>query len=368
MSESCPTVAPGQPLTPLQRTALQLVARLHGGRDVVLAIDLTESVGLNEEGRLRLRQIVSDSLQPGDTVYVVPFASTVAPLEAPIAFKSNEDVDRIIPGIESQSDGNFRNTDIQLAELSIYQKLAQINQCRLTESQAIKPQSVVWITDAPLGTKLGSEWIETPFESPFRKENSLPSQQRRAWMQALPLQERSLSIRTKNEQVYKLTVVDIPATVQEFCTPAPGGKETCLVNAYLWGQLWLPTAGLAIGLIAILLAVKTWMSWQKKWQLIVDFDSEQEEQRCYLRHNQRIAIGEYDGNCVDAIDCPGEEVRAYLERKGNSLYLVPTGLAKIDYNGREVTQRTRLSGNQMRLNCPDGNNRDFEFAIEIKKS
>jgi hypothetical protein len=44
------------------------VARLHGGHDVVLAIDLTESVGLNDEGRIRLRQIVEDSLRPGDPV------------------------------------------------------------------------------------------------------------------------------------------------------------------------------------------------------------------------------------------------------------------------------------------------------------
>ena len=51
-------VAPGQPLTPQQKTGLELVAHLpwHGGRDVVVAIDVTESVGLNDEGRIRLRQ------------------------------------------------------------------------------------------------------------------------------------------------------------------------------------------------------------------------------------------------------------------------------------------------------------------------
>lgn len=76
-----PRVTPGQPLTPQQQTGLELVARLHSERDVVLAIDLTESVGLNNEGRIRLRQIIEDSLKPGDSVYVVPFASNVAPLE-----------------------------------------------------------------------------------------------------------------------------------------------------------------------------------------------------------------------------------------------------------------------------------------------
>ncbi len=75
MSEICTAVTPGQPLTDFQKTGLEWVGRLHGGRDVVLAIDLTESVGLNDEGHIRLRQIVEDSLKSGDTVYVVPFAT-----------------------------------------------------------------------------------------------------------------------------------------------------------------------------------------------------------------------------------------------------------------------------------------------------
>ncbi|MDP5016516.1 MAG: VWA domain-containing protein, partial [Dolichospermum sp.] len=62
-------ITPGQPLTDTQRNGLQLVS-LWGGskRDVVLAIDVTESVGLNDQGRIRLRQIVADSLKPGDSV------------------------------------------------------------------------------------------------------------------------------------------------------------------------------------------------------------------------------------------------------------------------------------------------------------
>lgn len=58
-----------------------MASRIYGGRDVVIAIDLTESVGLNAEGRLRLTQIIEDSLHRGDTVYVVPFASDVNPLQ-----------------------------------------------------------------------------------------------------------------------------------------------------------------------------------------------------------------------------------------------------------------------------------------------
>ncbi len=50
-----PTVTPGQPLSPQQKMGLELVSRLHKGRDVVIAIDLTESVGINGEGRIRLR-------------------------------------------------------------------------------------------------------------------------------------------------------------------------------------------------------------------------------------------------------------------------------------------------------------------------
>lgn len=370
MSATCETVAPSpQPLTPWQKAGLELVAFFRG-RDVVLAIDLTESVGLNDEGRIRLRQIVEDSLQRGDTVYVVPFASTVFPQASVIEFRGQEkDIDRILEAIPFQTNRDLRNTDIQQAELFIYQKLAQLNQCRFAQNQPIKPQSVVWLTDAPLLTQPGipsQVWRETPADSPFRVENSRESQQRWGWLQALPLDKRSLPITTDKNQVYKLTVVDIEPTVQEFCTPAPGGKETCLVTSYLIKQLWLPGAGLAIGLIIFIFFIQKWLSWQKKWQVIADFSSEdtEDEKICYLRNNQQIAIGE-DG--VNSIECPGSEVRAYLERKGNRFYLVPTGLEQIFYNGREITQRTLLSDSQIRINCPYGRNRDFEFLIRIKK-
>ena len=70
---------------------------------------------------------------------------------------------------------------------------------------------------------------------------------------------------------------------------------------------------------------------------------------------------------VDEIDCPGSEVRAYLERQGNQLYLVPTQLAPIHWNGKELNKRTRLSGNSIKLNCPDERNSDFYIQLKIKK-
>ena len=382
MAESCQAVTPGQPLAPLQKTGMELVARLHGGRDVVLAIDLTESVGLNDEGRIRLRQIVEDSLRPGDTVYVVPFATTVNPLaanvnpllpETSIKFNGKNDLDLILQAIPFQPNLNFQNTDIQQAELSIYQGLANINQCRLSQNQPIKPQSVVWISDAPLFTQSPAssrEWVETPANSQFRIGNSQASQQRQNWLQVLPLRERSLAIKTKDNKQYKLSVVDISPNVQEFCTPAPGGRETCLVSAYLFNQLWLPVLISGIALTAgVVTGIKFWRL-QKKWTLAVDLraTAKEDDQVCYLGNNQRIAIGEYESSCADSIDTPGPEVRAYLLRKGVKLYLEPTGEAAIFLNGKEVTERTLITNTtRIRLNCPDAKKREYEIVIQVKK-
>ncbi|MEH2422369.1 MAG: VWA domain-containing protein [Nostoc sp.] len=375
-------ITPGQTLTYTQKVGLDLVAVLGGGRDVVLAIDLTESVGLNNEGRIRLHQIIQDSLKPGDSVYIIPFAqdivlsevkSDVNPLGTPIYFIRNnqENIDRILAKIPSP-DPKFSGTDIQQAEFTIYQGLAQINQNRLQENQYIKPQSVVWVTDAPLFTQPGIPskiWIETPAGSPFRIAESPESQQRQAWIKDFPIQKRSLSIKTLNNQQYKLTVVDVAPTVQEFCTPAPGNQETCLVTPYLIKKLWIP------GLISILILVGLFLGGlklyrlQKKWELIVDFEAtaKPEDQKCSLPNNKRIAIGEYDSTCVDSIDCPGIEVRAYLERKGEKLYLVPTNLTPIYYNDQEITSRTLIDKSKFRLNCPDFRNRDYEIIIQLKK-
>ena len=368
MSIACQTVAPSQQvLSPWQKLGLEWIARLNGGRDVVLAVDLTESVGLNDEGRIRLRQIVENSLQKGDFVYVVPFAATVNPLSPTdnpslakaILFQEKEDIDRILEAVPLQSSSTQRQTDIQLAESFVYQELAQNNQCLLADRQGIKPQSVVWLTDAPLLTDPGvtSEvWIETPADSPFRSEDSLESQQRQAWLDALPLQKRSQTIDN-----YQLTVVDLPPTVQEFCTPAPGGKETCLVTSYIVGQLWLP-ALISLLILAVSTVSGTWvikylMSLKKTWQLKV-ISQEEEEQVRFLRNQQSLTIG-------DDIECPGAEVRGFLKREGNNLYLDPSSQElPIYYQGREITKRQQLQGNYIRLNCPY-QSRDFELVIQV---
>ncbi|MDJ0735138.1 MAG: VWA domain-containing protein [Nostocaceae cyanobacterium] len=384
MTEDSATVVPSrQHLSPVQKIGLNLVSYLHGGRDVVLAIDLTESVGLNDEGRIRLRQIVKDSLKPGDSVYIVPFArnviwnevtSVINPLGIRIEFKSEnkDNVDKILAKIPLNSDSTRYNTDIQRAELIVYQGIAQLNQNRLQKNQPIKPQSVVWVTDAPLLREPGitsDVWVETPAQSPFRIANSLESQQRQAWIEALPIQVRWRSITTKDNREYKLTVVDIVPTVQEFCTPAPGGEETCLVNSYLIKQLWLPGLVFFLILVSTIFGVIKFWRLQKKWELIVDFEvtAKPEDQKCRLPNKKRIAIGEFDASCVDSIDCPGEEVRAYLVRKGEKLYLEPTNLAPIYYQGRKIDSRIVISRSRFRLNCPDAYNREYEIVIQIKK-
>jgi hypothetical protein len=380
---ACQNITPArESLTNAQKFGLDMVARLSGGRDVVLAIDLTESVGLNDEGRIRLRQIVQDSLSPGDSVYVVPFATTVNPLmpninpltaEKAIKFHGQQDIDKILQVIPLRADRKLQNTDIQRAELFIYQNLAQLNQCRLGKIQPIKPQSIVWMTDAPLLTKPGITtdiWVETPLDSPLRLANSPESLARKNWLEKLPIKTREQPIKTNNNKEYKLTVIDIAPTVQEFCTPAPGGKESCLVNRYLFKQLWLPVSISAIFLIALVINTFKFYRGQKKWQLILDFlDTEKEDDKiCSLGNNQRIAIGEYDPNCVDSIDTLGPEIRAYLVRKGEKLYIEPTGDATIFLNRKEITEKTLISSSLINLNCPDPKRKiDFEITIKIKK-
>lgn len=372
-------VTPGQNLSSLQKTGLELVTHLHSGRDVVLAIDLTGSVGINDEGRIRLRQIVEDSLKPGDSVYVVPFASDVAslkgasilhPLGTPTEFssKSKENIDKVLNKIPLSANLKLQNTDIQRAELTVYQGLAQLNQNRLQQNQSIKPQSVVWITDAPLSTNSGNEWIETPVNSPFRVKDSSESKERQAWLKALPINKKELLIQNAESKEYKLAVVDIAPNVQEFCTIAPGSKEFCKVNPYLFGQLWLPAS-----ILSIVLAFTPFLLWhltklRKKWRIIVTSDLNEEESECRpLVSGKSFAIGEADSKCIDEINCPGSEVRAYLERRGNQLYLVPTKLAPIQWNGRDVVKPTRLTGNPIKLNCPDDRSGDFYIKIKVKK-
>ncbi|MFN9175880.1 MAG: hypothetical protein ACK58N_15600 [Synechocystis sp.] len=94
----CRNVTPGEPLNSWQALGLKAISKLQGSRDVVLAFDLTGSVDFNDEGRIRVKQIIKDSLKPGDRVYVVPFASDVNPLNPkensflnPIKFTGKEE-------------------------------------------------------------------------------------------------------------------------------------------------------------------------------------------------------------------------------------------------------------------------------------
>lgn len=377
-------ITPGQPLTDTQRNGLQLVSLWGGGkRDVVLAIDITESVGLNDQGRIHLRQIVEDSLKPGDSVYVVPFPQNLVfdavisvenPLGKPIYFrdKNSENINKVLAKIPFNSDPNRYGTDIQRAELTVYQGIAQINQNRVSKNKLIKPQSVVWITDAPLSTKPGitsQVWIETPANSPFRIATSPESQERQGWIKALSFKERSLIIKKQDNKDYTLTVVDLNPTVQEVCTPIPGGQETCLVNPYLFKQLWLPSLILLLILASMVGGILKYAKLQKKWEVRIKLedDGEDEEQICRLPNNKKIAIGEYDPSCIHSIDFRGGELQAYLERKGEKLYLVPTEDTKIELNNKKVTSRTLISTSKFTLNCPDSRQREYEISIKIKK-
>ncbi|MGV2827580.1 VWA domain-containing protein [Myxosarcina sp. GI1(2024)] len=376
---NCTEISPGQPLKPWQQFGLKLVSRIYGGRDVVVAVDLTESVGLNAEGRLRLTQIINDSLQSGDLVYVLLFASKVNPLQSdrnPINLDSGikfrhkpEVIKQIVNTLPFNSEIQFNNTDIQNAELFTYRELARLNHCRLVGSIPLKPQSVVWLTDAPLLTEPGIDsatWIETPANSPFRKSNSQLSQERQSWLRTLPLNKRSQTITTDNNRTYQLSVVDLPATVQEFCTPAPVGKETCLVTPYIVKMLWLPTLVLAAILIAGGLYSRYLFSLNKKWKLKISFDSDGniEPRTCYLKHGQKIALG---SNNLKDIYCPGEDIRGYLHRKGNKLYLKPTKNAPpILYRDRELTKEELINSGRFKINCPE-RGKDFDISIKVVK-
>ena len=377
-------ITPGQPLTDTQKKGLQLVSLLgRGKRDVVLAIDVTESVGLNDQGRIRLRQIVEDSLKPGDSVYVVPFAQNVVfdevisvenPLGKPIYFskKNSENINKVLAKIPFNYDPNRYGTDIQRAELTVYQGVAQINQNRLAKNQSIKPQSVVWITDATLGTKPGitSEiWIETPANSPFRIATSPESEERQNWIKSLPLHERSLIIKNQDSKDYKLSVIDLNPTVQEICTPAPGGQETCLVNPYLLKQLWFPSLILLLLIAAGVWSLCKFTRLQKKWKLRIRFedDAEDEEKLCMLPNTKKIAIGEDDPSYGDSIDSPGGEIRGYLQRQGEKLYLVPTPEGNIQLNNKKITSKTLITNSRFTLNCPDSRQRDYQINVKVEK-
>ncbi|WP_330202306.1 vWA domain-containing protein [Cyanobacterium sp. Dongsha4] len=375
MSDYCQQkIAIGEELSPNQLQGLELVSLLSGGRDVVFAIDLTESVNLDDEARVRLKQIITDSLNKGDTVYIVPFSSQVNPTNPninPLTEKDSipflnpqEDIERIIEKIPLKTNLNEKNTDIQLAEHFIYENLAQINQNRLCKNQPIKTQSVVWLTDAPLNTSAGitsEKWIETPPNSPYRDSSTPESQNRQNWINHLKTAENTRQLEGKN---YNLTVIDLPATVQEFCTPAPGGKETCFVNKYIFDQLWLSTTILSVIILSLLgggiFAIKYYLSLKTIWTLKIELPNDEDRLNASLKNKNSLSIGE-------DIECKGGEIRGYLKREGNKLFIEPTNTLPIIYRDRELRKKQLIEGNIIRLNCPY-KDRDFYITIIVSKN
>ncbi|MEB3121903.1 MAG: VWA domain-containing protein [Snowella sp.] len=374
---NCLSVTPGDLLNSWQKAGLNLVSHLQGGRDVVLAFDLTGSVNFNEEGITRSRQIIEDSLQSGDKVYVIPFASDVNPLNpsndpfsTPLEFTGkSDDISRII-ALLPKTNSNLQNTDIQKAEAFIYKGLAKLNQCRFTENKGIKPQSIVWITDAPLLTpkEISSDvWPETPKNSPFRQAESSQSRDRNKWIEALPLKKRSQKITTNDNKSYELSIVDIEPTVQEFCTPAPGGKQICSVNSYLFHQLWLPGLLLGLGIIISGFAIRYLVSLQKSWKFKIEYPKNLEipKETKNLKNYKKIYLG---GERSPLIDCPGNECRGHLERKGNQLYITATKEGKVYYRNKLITNSIKIESlKRFTLNCPDAQERDFEIVIQVTK-
>jgi hypothetical protein len=64
--------------------------------------------------------------------------------------------------IPLSADLKIQNTDIQKAELTIYQGIAQLNQESPSQNQPIKPPVRCWITDAPLLANSGNDGTEIP--------------------------------------------------------------------------------------------------------------------------------------------------------------------------------------------------------------
>ena len=205
--------------------------------------------------------------------------------------------------------------------------------------------------------------------SPLRIATSPESQERQNWIKALSFKERSLIIKNQDNKDYKLSVIDINPTIQEFCTPAPGGQETCLVNPYLLKQLWFPSLILLSLIAAGVRSLCKFARLQKKWKLRIRFedDAEDEEKLCMLPNKKKIAIGEDDPSYEDSIDSPGGEIRGYLQRQGEKLYLVPTPEGNIQLNNKKVTSKTLITNSIFTLNCPDSRQRDYQINVKIEK-
>jgi hypothetical protein len=374
-------VTPGQKaLTSDQQSRLDWVAHLQGGRDVIFAIDITESVGINDKGRNSLKQIIQDSLDPGDTVYIVPFASDILlkqrsidrPFGEPIYFKQKDPIiiQEILDRVPLNANLTVQNTDIQRAELTIYQGIAQINQNRLYQNEKVRPQSIVWLTDAPLNTVEAKEWKEIPFDSPFRNIGSTESISRQNWLKNLNIITRQRELKIDK---FTLTVVDLPPTIQESCTPAPGGKESCLVDNYLKGQLWLPFTIISI-IFTILIAalglyLNWWMKTKKDWQIHVNLDSRVDDEIPIIKlsNNKTIGIGGVDERCREGIAWKNSEIRGYIERRGNQTYLIPNFTQSIYLNDIEVKKQVKITTSRIKIRCLDSQQRDCYLELRISK-
>ncbi|MDR7897167.1 MULTISPECIES: hypothetical protein [unclassified Thermosynechococcus] len=327
-----PPVVPGnRPLTPQQKDGLAWVGRW-GGRDVVLAIDLTESVGLNDPGRLHLRQIIEKTLTKGDTVHILPFAMTV---RSPVVFEyqGSVDIPKILEAVPMNA-GTEQGTDIMCAELFVYRYLAQLNQDRLHNQQPIKNQSVIWITDAPLNLPQGQadQWIEVP-NSVCGLADTPEAQERSQWFAALPMQQRS--IQPGN---FQLTVVDVPATVQEFCTPKPGGGDICLVDAYLRGQLgWQILLASVLGVLVLgagLWFAVHWLRQQIPWSVTVQVGDQ--EYRFALKHGQKIGVGGSVAGTFLVVPLPSMMAIAILERRDQNLIIHALESGELTCDGQPI--------------------------------
>ncbi|MBD2175673.1 VWA domain-containing protein [Pseudanabaena sp. FACHB-1998] len=355
-------------LSPEQKLGLGIVSKLvsNQGREIVIAIDRTQSVKIEEEGRTRITQLIRDALQVGDRIYIIDFATDIDDAKLakePIIIRSNEDKTKLLDNLSFESDPNLRNTDIQNAEWKIYKRLAELNQERLIAKQPIYSQSVIWMTDAPLFTQSPAteqNWIETPLNSPFRDANSQQSKDRSAWLQSLDLlnkPERSHQIKDN----YKLTVVDIAPTVQEVCTYAPSGQSNCLVAPYLVNQLWLPSFILGISSLAVLLGLivsglHIYAS-RKGWKISIN------DEHPNVKMKNRYNLGEYPFDCGDS------EIRGYLLRRGKDLWLEASknDTLKIFLDGQEIVQREKILKENftLTLNCENSNPK--EFLVRITK-
>ena len=363
------TVYPSkEKLTLEQKQGLEIVSRFtpNQGREIVLAIDRTQSVKIEEEGRTRITQLIRDALQVGDRIYIVDFATDVNDNDLskePVIIRSKEDKTKLLSNLNFDADLTRKNTDIQNAELKIYRRLAELNQERLIVKHPIYRQSVIWMTDAPLFTKAPAtekEWIETPSNSPFRNVNSEQSQDRNAWLQSLYLlnkPERSHQIKDN----YKLTVVDIAPTVQEVCTYAPSGQSNCLVTPYLVNQLWLPALIFGVGSLAVLIGLilsglHIYAS-RKEWKISINDDHQN------VRMKNRYNLGEYPFDCGDA------EIRGCLARRGKELWIEPNkgNSLQIFLDQQEITIKEKILKDYFTLTLNGENAVQKEFLIKITR-